>query len=252
MIGDSIRAILFGGVPVAAFTFLVLQWSIASGRLSRFDDSKGLEKQFKAHKKANAEAKATAKAEKKKQKIDHKLAKLDEMLGSSGSEESAQSIDPTTSKSPKKPLFHKDAGTDFVHNKVMFFGGGFYGMMALFAYFVIEVGEIFGFLGVVFTPGAWFENLGFDLIVGFIINSFVNIGLAFAWFIPLQDYVTIGNGWIWLAAAYGGYIVGLKLVSQKGDQLWAQLGVGARKGAAAVGENFEKLRTSNSTNKDDK
>lgn len=230
MIGESIRAILYGGVPVAVFTFMVLQWSIASGRLARFDDSKGLEKQFKDHRKAKKAAKKEAKAE--------AIRRVE-----AGEEAEAPAA--------KKPFFRKDAGSDLLHDKVMFFGGGFYGMMALFAYCVIEVGEIFQFLAVVFTPGAWFENLGFDLIFGFIINTFVNIGMAFAWFIPLQEYVDIGNGWIWIAAAYAGYMAGLRLVSQRGDLVWAQLGVAADKGVAVARKNAAKLKSRYSPEKDE-
>ena len=123
--------------------------------------------------------------------------------------------------------------------------------MALFAYFVIEIGEIFQFLAVVFTPGAWFENLGFDLIVGFIINTLVNIGLAFAWFIPLQEYADIGNGWIWIGAAYIGYMAGLKVVSQKGDLVWEQLGIAANKGVVVARENLAKAKARQSTDKNE-
>ncbi len=198
MIGEIIRAVIIGSLPVAIFTFLVLQWSIASGRLSRFEDSDALEQQFKDHRKAKAEAKAEAKRRKK-----------------AGEEPQVDA--------PKKPLFHKEAGQDLLHNKIMFFGGGFYGTMALLAYLVIEVDEVLDFLGVVFTPGEWFRNLGIDLIVNFIINSFINIGMAFAWFMTLPKYVDIGNGWIWLLAAYAGYMAGVKLVAEYGDVLWAEL-----------------------------
>jgi len=215
LIGDIFRALLFASVPVAAFTFLVVQWSIVSGRLSRFDDSKGLEKQFKDHRKAKKIAKAEAKAEAKRRK-------------EAGEEPEAAP--------PKKPIFHKDTGRDLLHNKVMFFGGGYYGTMALFAYFVIEVDEIFEFLGVVFSPGEWFANLGFDLIIGFIINSFTNIGLAFAWFVTLPKYINIGNGWIWLLATYVGYMAAIKLVSNHGDVVWAHLTEATGRGAHALKE----------------
>lgn len=223
VIGDIIRALIFASVPVAAFTFLVLQWSIMSGRLSRFDDSKGLEKQFKDHRKARKTAKAEAKAEAIRRK-------------KAGEEPEAAP--------PKKPLFRKDAGSDLLHNKVMFFGGGYYGTMALFAYFVIEVDEIFEFLGVVFSPEEWFANLGFDLIIGFIINSFINIGLAFAWFVTLPKYISIGNGWIWLLATYVGYMVALKLVSEHGDVVWARLTEVTGKGVHALRERASSFKSS--------
>lgn len=199
MIIDSITAILFGGLPVAVFTFLVLQWSIASGRLERFGDSAELKKQFEKQKKARKKTRAESKKREKTESL-------------------------TTSPRPGKPVFHKDAGADFFHNKVMFFGGGFYGTMALFTYAIIEIEEIWQFLGAVFAPGQWFVNLGFDLILGFFINSITNIVKAFTWFSTLPDYAPVGNGFIWLVAAYGGYMLALKVISKHGDVVWASLG----------------------------
>lgn len=220
MIGESIRAILLGGLPVAVFTFLVLQWSIASGRLEVFADSQELQKQFKDRKKARAEKKKTEKAAK-----------------TSG----VSATGPQTGKLDK-PAFYKDLGRDFFHNKIMFFGGGFYGMMALLTYGIVEVGEIWQFLGVVFTPGQWFDHLGFDLIIGFIVNSIINLVRAFTWFVTLPDYVTVNNGWIWLLAAYVGYMAAIKLVSERGDLIWAQLGVVGGRAVGVARDRFADVK----------
>jgi hypothetical protein len=211
MIGEIIRALLMGSLPVTAFTFLVLQWSIASGYLNWFEDDEGLQKQFKDLKKAKSEEKRCKKA--------------------------GESLD---EKAPKQPFFHKKAGQDFLHNKVTFFGGGFYGTMALFTYVIVELGEIFGFLGVVFTPGQWFVNLSFNFLVDFFINSIMNIVAAFVWFSTLPNYVPVENGFIWVVAAYVGYLAGVKLVSQRGDVLWAQLNGYIQKATEAVGKVFSK------------
>ncbi len=197
MLTEIIRAAVLGATPVAAFTFLVLQWSVAAGKLAPFSDGKSLEKQYKDQKKARKAEKKAAKSAKQE----------------SGDAE----------EKPRKPLFDKNTRDDFFHNKAMFFGGGFYGTMALFTYVIIEIDEIWQFLGVVFTPGAWFQNLGFDLIINFFINSIMNIVNAFIWFKTLDDYVRIGNGWIWLGAAYLGYMAGVRLVAEAGDEVWAWL-----------------------------
>lgn len=198
MFGEIVRSLILGCIPVAAFTYLVLQWSVMSGRLAPFSDEKALEEQYKEQRKAK-------KAEKKAAK------------------EALEKGEEPPKKEGNRPLLDKSRGEDFLHNKVMFFGGGYYGTMALFAYAVIELDEIFEFLGVVFTPGAWFEYLTFNLIIGFFINSIMNIVGAFTWFLTLQNYVSMGNGWVWLGASYVGYIAGVKLVAEAGDEIWAWL-----------------------------
>lgn len=196
---EVIRALVMGAVPVAVFTFLVLQWSVASGRLAPFYDEKSLDQQYKDKRKAK-------KAEKKAAK-----------------EARAKGIEPDKKQKDERPWLDKSRGEDFLHDKVMFFGGGYYGTMALFAYAVIEFDEVLQFLGVVFTPGAWFQYLTFGLIIDFFINTIMNIVGAFTWFITLQDYVRMDNGWIWLGASYVGYIAGVKLVAEAGNKIWAWL-----------------------------
>jgi hypothetical protein len=95
--------------------------------------------------------------------------------------------------------------------------------MAFFTYILIEVGEIADFLKVVFTPGAWFQNLGIQLIIEFFINSIMNFVYAMIWFVTLQKYFSIQYGLVWLAMTYAGYYSGLKLTSMHGDTLWAKL-----------------------------
>ncbi len=229
MLTDIIRALVLGATPVGAFTFLVLQWSVAAGKLQPFADSKSLDKQINAQKKAKSAAKKAAKLAAKQAKA----AKSESAVA-----EDAVPAEPAKYKNP----FHKDAGRDFFHSKIMFFGGGFYGTMALFAYTVIEMGEIWQFLGVVFTPGEWFRNLGFDLIIQFLINSIMNIVAAFTWFMTLPRYVDIGNGWIWLGAAYVGYIAGVRLVAEAGEEVWAALTTWRDSAFRAFGERVKRIK----------
>lgn len=202
MIIDILLALLLASVPVAAFTYLVFDWSVATGRLRPFEGDKDLQKQFKEHRK-------TRKAERKQERAAKKAGKT---------------------KKPKsdKPLFHKDTGWDLLHSKLMFFGGGFYGTMALLAYAVVEIEEIFGFLAIVFEPGRWFANLGFDLIIQFIINSVMNLVAAFVWFKTLGDYVPYGNAFVWIGAAYFGYVVALHSVGAPGDGVQARFTTGLK------------------------
>lgn len=43
MAWEIFRAVIVGGIPVAVFTFLVVQWSIASGRMERLSAARDLQ-----------------------------------------------------------------------------------------------------------------------------------------------------------------------------------------------------------------
>ena len=192
MVLEIVIAGIFGTVPVALFTFLVLQWSIASGRLNRFDREKNLHRQYKKH------ARQARKLRGNKE---------------TGPEDDDQ------------PLFHKRAAGDLFHNKVTFFGGGYYGTMAVLTYLLIETVEIWKFLLDLLSPSTWLNKIGVDLIIEFLVNSITNLVAAFVWFNTLPEYISIDNGLIWLGASYLGYLLGLRLVAEKGDWIWEKIPV---------------------------
>lgn len=194
LIFEAIRAVILGAAPVACFTFLVLQWSIANGRLSKFSDHKDLDTQY-------AEQRKEAKVAKKQAKEDKKAG-------------TAQ---------PNRRRLDKETGVDFLHSKVMFFGGGFYGTMALFTYAIVEIKEIFLFLGKIIDLSSWTLTFSFQFLVDLFINSIMNIVDAFIWFLTLPEYVQVNNYYIWIPAAYIGYMAGVRFTKEYGDQAWERL-----------------------------
>jgi len=210
MIAEIIKAGLLGAIPVAAFTFLILQWSIASGRMKPFNSEKSLRKQYKDF----AKAQKTTKQQSKSQQA-------------------------------KTSLFSRRKGGDIFHGKIMSFGGGFYGTMAVATYLLIETIEIWQFLEKIFGPDRWFTNISFGLFINFLINSITNFIAAIVWFMTLPKYLPVENGWIWLVAAYLGYIAGLKLTTQHGDTIWAQLAANIKLCKAHLGAAFVKVANKN-------
>ncbi|WP_262694051.1 hypothetical protein [Kordiimonas aquimaris] len=202
-----------GALPVACFTFLTLQWSIVSGKLAKFTDAKDLQAQYKKIKDEAKEAKTKAKEQKK----------LNEAEEESGPKE-------------KEPFFRQQKGGDLLHGKLMFFGGGFYGTMALFTYLIVEVDEVLSFLGKIIDFTNWHFSFSFQFVIDLFINSIMNIVAAFVWFHTLQDYADMGNGWIWLVAAYAGYLGGVRFTREKGDEAWQFLSeeIGKIKGKLTV------------------
>jgi hypothetical protein len=178
MVLEIFRAVLLGTIPVAVFTFVVLQWSITSGRMKKFAGGEDLQLQHKTHIK--------------------------------------------TAKKTRVKMQPGNPG-DLFHNKIISFGGGFYGTMAVLTYALVEILEIWGFFVGIIDPDTWINNIGPGLFIDFFVNSVTNLIAAFIWFDTLPDYITINNGFIWLAAAYGGYLAGLRLTSEMGDVLWEKI-----------------------------
>lgn len=101
-----------------------------------------------------------------------------------------------------------------VLNKWMYFGGGFYGLMALSTYAVIEVKEVYAYCIKLFDLN-WsqvFSSFSISMLVDLLVNAILNIVDAFLWFIYWPKHVHMMNGWYWLLAAYLGYLLGAKLV----------------------------------------
>lgn len=186
---EIVRAAIFSALPVAIFTFLTLQWSISTGRMEKFSDEKELKKQFK-------------KAKKKKEKKEE-------------AEDSSEDDD--------KSFFQSFSGGDFLHSKIMMFGGGFYGTMALLTYIVVEIIEVMHFLGKIIDLETWQFRFSVQFIIDFIINSIMNLVAAFIWFITLPDIIDMAEPFFWLGAAYLGYMGGLRIVQERGDETWEAL-----------------------------
>jgi hypothetical protein len=194
---EAIRAAVLGALPVACFTFLTVQWSIVSGRLPKFSSAKDLQAQYKKIRIESKEAKKKAKQKKQ-----------------------AGEPEKVAERQPKQPFFHKGKGGDILYGKLIFFGGGFYGTMALFTYLIIEVDEILQFFAKIIDVTHWHFTFSIQFVVDLLINSIMNIVAAFIWFQTLPDYVDVNNGFIWIVAAYLGYLGGVHFTQVKGDEAW--------------------------------
>lgn len=197
-----------------------MQWSIVSGRLPRFSDAKDLQAQFKKKRDEIKEAK--------------KLAKQNKQTGETNKGQALQE---------NEPFFHKRKGGDLLYNKLLFFGGGFYGTMALFTYMIIEVVEILSFFGKIIDVTHWHFTFSIQFLIDLFINSIMNIVAAFVWFQTLPKYIDVNNGFIWIAAAYLGYLGGVHFTQLKGDEAWQFLSTGLQKIKRKLGIKWSKLRS---------
>ena len=104
-----------------------------------------------------------------------------------------------------------------VLNKWLYFGGGFYGLMALITYFYIEIGEIFDFIGKLFqlNLSQFLSQVSINLLVDMLINAIRNLVDAFVWFNYWDGKIVMKNGFYWLIAAYVGYLLGAQIAKRE-------------------------------------
>lgn len=112
-------------------------------------------------------------------------------------------------KGKKKSFKEKKEGgtSNYMVEKWMWFGSGFYGLAGLWTFTVIEITDV---LRVIANPSLILDSLDDGLIaalVALVVNQFSNLVTAFIWFGYWPDEGTI----IWLLVAYAGYWIGEEL-----------------------------------------
>ena len=95
-----------------------------------------------------------------------------------------------------------------IHSKWLYFGGGYYGLMALSTYIHVEFIEVYDFFAAYTSFADLLDKISFGALIKLVIESFLNLIPAFTWFLYWPKVIIMHNGWYWLAASYGGYYVG--------------------------------------------
>lgn len=100
---------------------------------------------------------------------------------------------------------------DFIHKNWSKFGGGFYGIVALLTYLVIETREV---IGVIINIGGFIEflkHLDFGVIISMFVTALMNFVKAIAWPWYWIENIDSNFIWLWFVVAYAGYWCGLRL-----------------------------------------
>ncbi|MEE4193079.1 MAG: hypothetical protein V2I66_15985, partial [Halieaceae bacterium] len=104
------------------------------------------------------------------------------------------------------------------------FGGGFYGLVALYTWLLIEWDEVLDFLGglshvvLTFDPGALI-----GLVIELFIESIMNFVMAIGW--PAYWLSESRDAWLLLFFAYGGYWLGIKAARYAFQRGWVDAAV---------------------------
>lgn len=184
MLLEILRAVFKAGIPVALASYALVWWTLRHGYLGSVNSLKEVERGFSRLSK-----------EKKSKARDYKKA-LKAAKGVAGT---------GVEKPPGTPRLNP------VHEKWLKFGGGFYGVVGLLTYAVVELRELRDFfLGFGNLP-AFFEHLGFDMLIGIIVGAVKNFVAAIAWPAYWLSGIQSNYVWIWFIVAYAAYWAGARL-----------------------------------------
>lgn len=90
----------------------------------------------------------------------------------------------------------------------MRFGGGFYGMVAMYTLIRLELVDVAIFLA---SLSDLILNLDLSVIVRLFVESVMDFVAAITWPIYWLENSGSSRLWLWLIVAYGGYWSGLKV-----------------------------------------
>lgn len=101
--------------------------------------------------------------------------------------------------------------SDFLNTRWMRFGGGFYGLVALWTFVCIELSELTAFFGNFNGFAELFQNGILHFLISVAVNQLQNFVTALFWFGWWPSNGGGGTPMLWVAAAYAAYLGGLTL-----------------------------------------
>jgi hypothetical protein len=194
MVREFIRALFLAGIPVALASYALVWWSLRQGYLGPVSSVRDMEKGIKLMSKKRAQ--------------DRKQRKVARKSGAAEAPVEAEGMS-----------FHR---IDPVHNKWLAFGGGFYGIVGLLTYAVVEVGELIDFFRSFESFAALLAQFGIDMLVDLFVDALMNFVVAIAWPVYWMSEIAMNHVWIWFGVAYLGYWAGVKLAVHRFGQAAGQ------------------------------
>jgi hypothetical protein len=104
--------------------------------------------------------------------------------------------------------------SDFLNTRWMRFGGGFYGLVALWTFVCIELSELMSFIANFNGFAELFQNGVLHFLIGVAVNQLQNFVTALLWFSWWPGNGGGGTVILGIAAAYAGYLGGLTLAQR--------------------------------------
>lgn len=193
MAASLFNALWQAALPVGLASFALVWWVLDHEQFNGVSSLKELEGRVKK-----------ISADKKKAKKAQKASKANTSNNTASNSGNVSGPAPA----PVRPL-------NRVHNKWLSFGGGFYGVVALLTYALIELDEIGDFFAN--YNGLWhlIETISVQQLVALLVASIMNFVTAITWPVYWMNHIRGEHMWMWFVAAYGGYWLGCKLALRR-------------------------------------
>lgn len=188
MILEFFRALLLAGLPVGVASFFLFTWVLRRRAPESVTSLKAIERELKRESKDRAR-------QRKEQRKTHKPG-LSERLA-----EGAH--------------FTRERPFDLVQNKWLKFGGGFYGVVALLTYAVVELRDLWQFAMGFESIWLLISSFGVNTLIQLLVEALQNFILAIAWPAYWLSSVHTQYPWLWFVLAYAGYWAGSRLALRR-------------------------------------
>lgn len=190
MLLEILRAIAVAGLPVGLATYALVWWSLRQGYIDPAITVKEVEQRFKRISKERS----AARKDRKRRRSDR---------------------DAERSPTPQALAALGQPGMNPVHAKWLKFGGGFYGVVGLLTYAVVELKELRDFFMGFESLSTLFAQFGLDMLIGLLIEAVRNFVVAIAWPVYWLSEIRSNYIWAWIIVAYGAYWAGAKLALRR-------------------------------------
>ena len=97
-----------------------------------------------------------------------------------------------------------------LHSKWVKFGGGFYGIVAMYTYGLIEWGEVRDTISGLGGIRGFIDDLSISLFINMFIEGLLNFVAAISWPVFWMSEFRGSQMWIWICIAYGAYWLGAR------------------------------------------
>jgi len=198
MLLELFRATLIAGLPVAAASYGLVWWSLRQGYIGSVNSLKEMERGFKRRSKERSAAKKDQKRSRK-----------------AGEKTKARSLGLTLASVRQQAQQPGPSVLNTFHGKWLAFGGGFYGVVGMLTYGVVELRELRDFFLGFESFYELFANFGINMLVGILVDAVTNFVAAIAWPVYWLSDIRSDHIWIWFIIAYAAYWAGAKLALQR-------------------------------------
>jgi len=190
MVLEILRAMAFAGLPVGLATYALVWWSLRQGYIDPAVSVREVEQRFKRMSKERSAARKNRKRRK-------------------------SAADAAGPANPPALAAFGQRTVNPVHAKWLKFGGGFYGVVGLLTYAVVELKELRDFFLGFESLSALLAQFGFDMLIGLFIEAVRNFVVAIAWPVYWLSDIRSNYIWVWFVVAYAAYWAGAKLALRR-------------------------------------